>query len=257
MNRTFHHGGRLGDAIYALYTIRALGGGTLYLSNFHYPNWDQKTILSLLPFLSYQEYIDLALPVIKENQEDILKWVSKNVNYDLHDAELDFNPECFPEWEGIHWPGNIHIAKRYSVHFGIEWFPGSIWLTAPRTKEVDIVIHAPQRRVTDLEIFTNVINELSKEYRVIVVGGPNDIKEWDSLLNPPIHFVQSNMLETANWINSATLFLGAASSCNTIAEGLGKPRFLQLAEDCFGTNPTFIINDWAETKILDAMRDYL
>ena len=55
--RKFHHGGRLGDCLYALYTVKKLGGGEVYLSLFHSPGWDEGMAKSLLPLIEYQDYV--------------------------------------------------------------------------------------------------------------------------------------------------------------------------------------------------------
>ena len=46
----------------------------------------------------------------------------------------------------------------------------------------------------------------------------------------------SSLLETADHINSAKVFLGVVSSCNALAEGLGKRRLVEQADGCDNVN---------------------
>lgn len=243
--KRFHHPGRFGDCIYALYTVKSLGGGSIYMSEFHTPAWGFEEIKSLLPLLSYQSYIDSAMCFIAMDDEldrwrnglGKPKFIIDNIDYDLHDAENDRNPEKFPEWNGNVWPGNCHIAKRYSVHYGIEFDFESKWLEAPINSEgYDIVFHSPLRRTVRKKVqWVEILSKLSEKYKIAILSGKNDSNEWqiDGIQN----IIPSNFLITAEIINSSKLFLGSASSCNVIAEALKKERVVELASDCFNTYP--------------------
>ena len=263
--RTFHSPGRFGDCIYQLYTVRALGGGDIYISDFHTPSWSQQHISDLLPLIQYQKYVNEAKP-IQFSVDEMSRWrtgggkpdwIKTHITHDLHDAECDRNPKDFPEWDGRVWPGNIHIAKRYAVHFGVTWDRESAWLEAPVNEHgYDIVFHAPVRRlVRDREEWRQILTELASKHRLLIVGGVNDIEEWwvsnADKLAPP------SFLETAGYINSAKVFLGAASSCNVVAEGLKKPRLVELVQDCFNTYPTQCINDMSAAQIIEQIEVYL
>lgn len=243
---TFHHGGRIGDCVYALYTVKALGGGDVFLTSFHTPGWDEQMAKRLLPFIEYQQYVTSAiyLPI---KFGDLEGWrhgggVPKELDpiaYNLWEAEKDYNPEAFPEWHGGSWPGNCHIAKRYAVHFDVPWDPDSIWLNAPATKKIDIVFHMPMRRMVrpsaDWAFILNTLQGFG--HSVLILGGMDDIGEWLSVDPKLPRLCPDNFLVAADYINSAKLFLGGASSCNTVAEGLKKPRIVELADDCDDTYP--------------------
>lgn len=246
---TFHHGGRLGDAIYALYTVKALGGGHVVISDFHDGTWNPRSLLSLL---KHQPYITGAefFPYSDE--------MAASCTYDLHEAEDDNNPEEFPEWHGGDWPGNIHLAKRYAVHFGIDWHPNQPWLTAPRTKNVDVVFHAPKRRVTDEAALSDVLHRLvNAGLEVRVLGGPEDYAEWYRPLWEMVCIQPENLLEAADYINSAKVFFGAVSSCHAIAEGLEKPRYVQQAPGCDNVTPTGSLNGLSADQIYSLITKHL
>jgi len=214
MSKVFHHGGKFGDLIFALYTMKALGGGQLVVSDYHGVGWSLEIARTMEGFLLAQSYI-----------EDV--WFQPyttpgTVDYDLQHAEDDKNPEAFPEWHGGSWPGNCNIKKRYAVHFGVEYDPEAIWLTAPQTKDVDIAVHIPQRRSLRSRADWMKILDGLRGLRVAILG--EEGLGVDSLL------------ETADYINSAKVFLGVVSSCNALAEGLGKRRLVEQADGCDNVN---------------------
>ena len=214
MSKVFHHGGKFGDMIFALYTMKALGGGQLVVSDYHGVNWNLEIARTMEGFLLAQSYIDYV--------EFVPYSTPGIVDYDLQHAEDDKNPEAFPEWHGGSWPGNCNIRKHYAVHFGVEYDPEAVWLTAPATKEVDVAVHIPQRRsVRSRADWMKILDGL-RGLRVAILG--EEGLGTDSLL------------ETADYINSAKVFLGVVSSCNAIAEGLGKRRLVEQADGCDNVN---------------------
>jgi len=218
VTKVFHHGGKFGDMIFALYTMKALGGGQLVVSDYHGVNWNLEIAETMRGFLLAQPYIEGVhfLPHLMATCGCV------KVDYDLQHAEDDKNPEDFPEWHGGSWPGNCNIRKRYAVHFGVEYDPEATWLTAPRTKEVDVAVHMPQRRsVRSRADWMKILDGL-RGLRVAILG--EEGLGVDSLL------------ETADYINSAKVFLGVVSSCNALAEGLGKRRLVEQADGCDNVN---------------------
>ncbi len=214
MSKVFHHGGRIGDMIFALYTMKALGGGQLVVSDYHGVGWSLEIAETMRSFLLYQSYVESVL--ITPHQYIGL------INHDLQHAEDDKNPQDFPEWHGGSWPGNCNIRKRYAVHFGVDYDPEAIWLTAPRTKEVDVAVHLPMRRsVRSGADWNNILDGLSG-LKVVILG-----KEG---------LGTDSLLKTADYINSAKVFLGVVSSCNALAEGLGKRRLVEQADGCDNVN---------------------
>lgn len=252
--KTFHHGGRIGDCIFSLYTMAKLGGGKLYLTDFHEGNWDQRIAEQLLPLIQYQEYVDQAQFVPYDH-------FTNEVDYDLHAAELDYNPEQFPEWNHKVWPGNISIAKRYAIHFGIDFIPGFPWLTAPKTFEnIDVVFHAPIRRVVDKDQLVAIMVGLaSAGKKIAIIGGESDWTEWrEMIISHEITAIwPPTLLDAADMINSAKVFLGAVSSGNAIAEGLDKPNFVQVTDGCDNTFPYQVINGMDPLRVVRQIEELL
>jgi hypothetical protein len=253
--KTFHHGGRIGDCVYALWTMKALGGGKLILTDYHHPNWDLTIARSMERFLRYQPYVhDVEFLPYHEVKRHFAKrldrsndYTSADVDYDLRAAEDDYNPEKFPEWIGPDWPGNCHIAKRYATHFGLE-FDGKPWLTAPLLPSVpfyDIVVHLPAYRlVRSVEDWIELIEILTEDYECLFLDSSSNRNGRD-------------LLDTATSINSSQIFLGAVSSCHAIAEGLGKPRLVEQAPGCFNVTPTLSLNGMSNGDVVKEVWKYL
>ena len=218
MSKVFHHGGKFGDMIFALYTMKALGGGQLVVSDYHGVNWNLEIARTMTDFLLAQSYVEYIWRVRHSDLDGV------DVDYDLQHAEDDKNPEAFPEWHGGSWPGNCNIKKRYAVHFGVDYDREAVWLTAPHTRSVDVAIHIPQRRsVRTSEDWREIVERLRELGLRAVILGEEGIGAY-------------NLLESADYINSAKVFLGVVSSCNAIAEGLGKRRLVEQADGCFNVN---------------------
>ena len=69
---TFKHSGKLGDIIYSLPTIRALGGGVLHLAECPELKFGSREIGAILPLLRVQPYI-----------RGVKIWDGTPVDYDL------------------------------------------------------------------------------------------------------------------------------------------------------------------------------
>ena len=151
-------------------------------------------------------------------------------------------------------PGNINIAKRYAVHFGLIYDPESVWLTAPRTKDVDVAFHCPLRRsVRSADDWREILADLVDDGLKIAVVDQENADEWKMI---PAEHPNGDLLESADYINSAKVFLGTVSCCNAIAEGLKKPRLVEQAPDCFNVNVPEggCINGWSNEQVVEQVR---
>ena len=294
---TFHSGGRIGDTLYMMYAMKSLvaseacrpaskRGAKLYFSLYHSPGWNKDFIDALKPLIMYQDYMhsvemcepppspDREWPPAKLEDGKQVPWqryeimgLEKPVHYDFQSVEDMFNPEDYPSWNDQQFPGSIHIAERYAAPFGVRWDPETVWLKAPKTKdEIDVVFHMPHRRsLRSPQEWNSLFDLITHSYgnNLTILGGPEDIHEWkDICTNCDVKFVvPETFLETADIINSSAVFLGGASSCNVIAEGLKKPRMVELRPDCFNTYPRgrtgVTINDWDIACIANIISKYV
>lgn len=233
--KTHHIGGRIGDTIFALWTMRQLGGGRLIVSDFHKGNWSLSIARTVKRFLNAQWYV--------EDCEILPYAVRGHIDYDLHDAENDYNPEAFPDLIGP-WPGNANIAQRYALHFGLQ-FDGIPWLTCPTDTACDVAFHCPIRRSErTMEDWVEIVKGLAGNgLNVAVLGdepplGNSALPDgWD-------------IMDSAAYINGAKCFLGTVSSMNAIAEGLGIKRFVEHAPDCWNVTPDVILNGVSNEEVI-------
>lgn len=242
------HGGRSGDVFYSLYAAMMLGGGTFQLCLYHAPvAWNIELLESVLSLVKYQTYIVQADVVkIPHRWRNVANAPYADIGIDFRQITHDFihadtvrNPERFPELTPGEWPSNVHLAKRYCDPWHVEWDPELKWLTVPTNAMCfdDIVFHVPLRRsIRSKQSWLYILNKLkSRKLLIRIIAGENDIGEWKELgfaISKPRNFLQS-----AIFINSSKVFLGVASSCNVIAEGLKHPRCVELADDCYNTYP--------------------
>jgi len=243
--KTFSHGGRFGDLFYALWTMRELGGGKLIITDRQQGNWSLDMARTLESFLRYQPYID---------EVEFRSHADRGpIDYELWEAENDYNREAFPECDPNEiWPGSANIAKRYALHFDLTYRLGEKWLEAPYFgQDFGVIFHWKEdRTIRGLDDWAEIINVnygmLSQE-----VGASS----WhgDSTLD-------GNWLTTAAKINSAKLFLGVVSGPHALAEGLGKTRLVEQAPDCFNVSvlpPSQCINGWSNQQVIDEVRRLL
>lgn len=263
---TFHHGGRFGDLFAALYTVRAIctsegRQADLVISDFHQGNWSLAMAWTVEGILRMQPYVRSVefLPY------KILR--PEGFDYDLHAAEDVQNPQDFPEYDGSPWPGNVHLAKRYAHFFHIPFNPEEAWLepVIPYSfgASFDVVFHAPLRRVTNQEQLRRTVALLRENgYSVAIVGGPTDNFEWLEALQPlGVTFLPPDFTQTYYAVSVARCFLGAVSSVQMLAEGLKKPRFVQVAPGCNNVHAQgqtgWTINDMTPEEIMQKMLDIL
>lgn len=224
--------------VFALWTMRELGGGRLIVSDYHKGNWSLDIARTMQTFLEYQPYVESV---------EFMPWGrfgENTIDYDLQQAEHDYNPRAFPEWDRKPWPSNCNIAKRYATHFGLTFRPGDTWIDAPQTPAmVDVAMHIPPHRLMRSENGWKYIHDaLEKNYRVATLQGGTTL-------------YKDSAMQSAIWINSAKCFLGCVSSCNAIAEGLGKRRLVEHAEDCWNVTPDVVLNGLSNDEIVQKVRE--
>jgi hypothetical protein len=255
----FLQGGRIGDTIYALYVVKKLGGGIFQQCLRHAPHrWDEVALRDTLKLVAYQPYVKEArfvkVPAAymmpdtpKEARhlgEDPIEWT-----HNFIDSESQNDPQNYPDLCYVNYLHYAHQARRHCVYFGVKWDPDDVWISAPKTKTLDIAFHAPSYRL---------VRELQKTCRVVILSGRHDKYEWDGCGEV---VVANTILEAADWVNSAHCFLGAASCCYAIAEGMKQFRFIELATDCFNNYPYGptgrLINHWSNREVIGHVREFI
>jgi hypothetical protein len=227
--KTFRHGGKIGDVIFSLPTIRELGGGILYLPE-RTPDACNDLYGSLKDLLLQQPYIKevreypSGLPYM-ELAPDI------HIDYDLDRARLQ-------PLKGV-----IHIVKRYMDAFGIN-YPNwkEPWLNVEQkpfqrtwwnTPDEYVLINYTGRHIVNDQMkikskvdWNRVIRSIKKT--VYFVGHESEYLTFVE------HFTDLPFLHTANLYELALLIKGAdsiycnQSACLALAQSLSKKYYLDV-----------------------------
>lgn len=213
---TFKHRGKLGDIIYSLNFVKAMGGGKLYLQIGEY--LDNKGYEFLKPLLAAQSYIT-----------GVEVWSGQQVDYDLDRFREIMN--------------NSHrrsLAESYFVVFGKtlpDNFQTEPWLDDPGVLfPGKIIINRVERglhgsRPLYNPAYDGILKDVWKRCSFIGL-----IEEWQTFMKT---FNQDRVeclgvmdaLQMAQIINGAEYSVMNQSLPSTIVEGLKKPLYLEIRHD--------------------------
>ena len=224
--KKFKHSGAFGDLIYSLAVTKHLGGGDFYLhlnqidwigqhyygstpAPFHQGRMRQDDYDYMCDFMLAQDYI---------NDFDIL----------TDSTEITHNLDRFrPAFVGH--PGNY--VDIYANTFGIrdaavqEQIRNKPWLTVPETVKIPnrpIVINRSQRWIPTQPGPAWSAMQEQFEDRAVFVGLPIEYQAFSQQLGWAIpHHPTNSMLEVAQVIAGAELFIGNQSQSLALAIGLG------------------------------------
>jgi len=217
--KTFKHSGDLGDIIWSLPTVRAAGGGILYLDPkggedeplvnwagglFTHTKMNKSTIDSAISFLEYQEYID-----------EVKYWEGEEVDYNLDEFRMHIRYN--------------NLADSHLAAFG---FPleerDEAWLKVPSSLINDLdrdVVFARSCRYHGNYSFWETIDRdlvakaffmgFEEEYEFFKYTYPH-------MKDVPRQAVE-DILQMARVIEGCDLFVGNQGLPHCIAEGLKKP----------------------------------
>jgi hypothetical protein len=220
--KTFRHGGKIGDVIYSLPTIRELGGGILYLPERTTDSCDNlysglKDLLLLQPYIHEVREYPSGLPYMKLAR-DI------HIDYDLDLARLQ-------PMKGV-----IHIVKRYMDAFGVN-YPGweKPWLKIEGrsrfTGEFVVInytgrhIHNDKLNITSSVNWQRVLQSIKQH--AFFVGTEQEHEGFCGIAGKIPHIATSNMLEVAIIIKAARTVYCNQSSVLALAQSLGKTYYLE------------------------------
>jgi len=213
---TFKHSGNLGDIIYALPTIIALGGGKLYLSN-NTPGLEIRVFTDgmleqIIEFLRTQGFLT-----------DVCRYNGEPIDYNL-----DKWREIFACYD--------HIARWHLKAFNVQFDLSRPWLkniNPIRTRE--IVINNTLRD-RDVPLDWQILKGLEK--RCVFIGFESEYKKFSEVveLEIPWHPTKT-ILEFARVIKGAKLYIGNQSLGFALAEGMKVPRILEVHHHCPSSLP--------------------
>lgn len=211
--KTFKHSGDLGDIIFSLPAIRALGGGALYLDpeggeSSKYVAWSDKTrtklnaasidgikdILILQPYISSVDY-----------------WTGQEVDYDL---------DQFREHISFNNLSDSHLNCFQLDHSERD----KVWLTniQPKKLHKPVVITRSPRVHGNHSFWENNLPSLKD--RCVFVGFEKEYEIFEYTFNYGVEYYKTEtMLELAEVIQGCELFVGNQGFAHALAEGMKKP----------------------------------
>jgi hypothetical protein len=206
-------GGEIGDAIYALPTIKALGGGDVYAKECPWtrPNWVRRAE-SLKTLFEEQDYIGAFGP-----------HTGQPANIDL--TTYRANGQRF---------GDL-IVNRIARHAGVKIDITEPWLKVEPSKETAgrIIVNRAPRWIGLTFPWQAVVKEFQKE--ILFVGSEAEHKAFTSEFGYVGRLRCKDMLAVASAIAGCDTFIGAQSSPYAICEGLKHKAVLEVcptALDC-------------------------
>jgi hypothetical protein len=236
MNR-FKHSGAFGDLIYGLALTKHLGGGEFYLhlnqidwigqhyygskpNPFHQGRLTEKDFEFMQSFMQAQQYIT-KFSVLDNS------------------TEITHNLDRFrPLFVGH--PGNY--VDIYAVAFGIKdpetrtTMRNTAWLTVPAPQQSQgrsIVINRTSRWTPrNLSSQWNLWKEQGFEQLAVFVGLEEEYRNFQNATGWSIPYQKTQtMLELAQYIAGAELFIGNQSMALSLAIGLGTEFYCELRDD--------------------------
>ena len=232
----FHHKGSGGDIIYSLPTIRAFGGGTLFLRGHKYFNLFKSLFLK-------QDYID-------------------EVKLEAPDVEVDFD---FGQQEYINLNGfrkiervklDQHLAQTHLETFGKYYDLNRPWIhNVFPNKRAKIIINWTKRYHDRAEINWEVLKDYAQD--CLFIGYRKEHRSFCSVTGIEMDFYEcQDALEVAEIISGSNFFIGNQSLCFAIAESIKHPRALEVyyaRNNCqpHGKDGYTILNNEILDKYLD------
>lgn len=247
----FYHSGDLGDIIYSLPTVKALGGGVLHLGNKHTiaNNKPEKLITSEIvqnfkSFLSQQNYIKDVVFTDNENikidynlnkfRTFFVDWGNKKYNVEEAAKLRQTNLVELTQKE-FNLSGNLYLDKWLSCDEKVDTLP--------------IVVNRTSRYNNSLFPWRQIIEFIGD--KIMFVGHENEYNNFINKFGKVEYKKALNFNELFKIINSCNLFIGNQSFCYSLAEGLKKSCIQET--DTYMNNCMYFRKDSHITNTVEKM----
>lgn len=219
---TLKHSGDAGDIIHSLPTVRALGGGVICL---HSERWTREPmteakVQSIRSLLITQPYI-----------EDV-RWLKPN---EVVDVNLnDFRAAYFRDFRRPDFPKQRNLCEWILRTHGCDPDEqNKQWLHVPPCRIADVVINRTGAGRHAHHVYRNrdfPWGQIVEKYRnhIAFVGTPAECHDFIRHFGMVPFYSTQTLLELAQVIAGADLFIGNQSCAYAIAEGLKKPAILEV-----------------------------
>lgn len=224
----FHHSGDLGDVIYALPTVRELGGGDIYLTP------DNRTPMATREKMNpgraeLLRDLLLAQPYIRSvTYADEMP----AVDYDLNQMRMLLRKERLDMTRGF------NLARIFLRAFGLPLHHDEeSWLTVPahRLPDTPIVINRTLRYQDPEFRWKRLVDHFRGQ--CVFVGTKEEHDSFTRVAGEIPYLPTANLFELAQVISGCQLFAGNQSCAFAIAEGLKKRSILEACPG--GSNTIF------------------
>jgi 2-polyprenyl-3-methyl-5-hydroxy-6-metoxy-1,4-benzoquinol methylase len=221
-DKVFFHSGDFGDIIYALPTIRALGGGKLIIG----PSTHWKTRLRMCP-----EYVNILRPLLA-----VQPYIHEVEFCEKPPTEIDIDLNRFREYLVMEHILMLKGARRLNLaeaHLYTFKLPltecEKAWLTVDRAEplpEKPVLIHRSHRWLNPKFPWTRIMERHA--HHAVFVGLESEhedfVKDWGHLPYLPT----KNFLELARLIAGCRLYIGNQSLPYALCEGLKRDSLLEV-----------------------------
>lgn len=199
----FSHSGKLGDLVYSLPAVRALGGGHLFLKLYGLGQLSEESSLSMLSLLTTQPYI-----------EDAAIWRGEHIDYDL-DA-----------FRGVPNIGRTNLAHAHLTPFDLDISCSDIpWLDVIPFTQGRPVFARSQDHFGNDQLWPKCFELFDQP---LFVGTPQEYERFSSQFGTLEYQPTATLLALAQTIAGASVFVGNQSCPYAIAEGLKVPAILEV-----------------------------
>ena len=212
--KTFLHGGDLGDVIYALPAIRALGGGCLYLSEANYGRE---------PLTAARR--DVLVPLLEQ--------ISYLQKIDVHRGEpVDVD---FANFRAFQRPGERNLAQDHLACCGLPLdLADDAWIDRPALREPGVrfalVIHRTERYRNPRFPWKTIVEKFGR--RASFVGLTREYLDFVNQNGSVFFRPTKNLLEMAELIADCRIFIGNQSVGYALAEAMKVDSVLEAYPDC-------------------------
>jgi hypothetical protein len=222
MELTFSHSGKLGDILFSLCFIKAMGGGKLYIHLGQYIGEEEYQFIE--PLISAQPYIT-----------GVERWTNQHMDYNLDNFRHVMNStHTRTTCESFF----VAFDKPVPENFNTE-----PWLEVPQeTNSGKIIVNRVERGLHGRDVYNPEFLNLVKENqdKCCFVGMVSEYESFKNIFNLDIeHIKVENALEMAKVIKSSEKCIMNHSMPLVIAEGLKKTIYLEIRHDAGRTDCMF------------------
>jgi hypothetical protein len=209
MTNEFFHSGATGDIIFSLPTIKAMGGGKLYITNFDKQRAESiKRLIEVQPYITEVEIRDGWSPGYDLNRfRDYASHNNNLVEAHFKGQNIPIDPTWKEGWLTLPEPN-------------YELFPGIKYSVINRTNRYADPNFNWANEVEYLKSISDEVYFLGYEY---------ECEEFNNKFRTNVEFIDLDFKQGAYFIKNAVMFSGCYSCWSTIAMGLGLTYRLEQA----------------------------